>query len=173
MKRLLICLLILFTGLSETSAVLKERDLEQTLEILRMELRNILQDQRETNSERKTQNGQIISQLIETMKQSNQNALMLYSQKQNYVFDMTYACHQATEQYAEFKRSQIPFRNFLQATDTDIAKYDSLVNSLKAIPENILSKRGLNNRNACINLATNIRNTLVRYSIYSGACAAW
>ena len=160
MKRLLICLLILFTGLSETFAVLKERDLEQTLEILRMELKNILQDQRETNSERKTQNGQILNQLIETMKQSNQNALMLYSQKQNYVFDMTYACHQATEQYAEFKRSQIPFRNFLQATDTDIAKYDSLVNSLKAIPENILSKRGLNNRNACINLATNIRNTL-------------
>ena len=160
MKRLLICLLILFTGLSETFAVLKERDLEQTLEILRTELTDIRLYQKEMNSERETKNLQILSQLIDIVKQSNQNALMLYSQKQNYVFDMTYACHQATEQYAEFKRSQIPFRNFLQMTDNEIAKYDSLVNSLKAIPENILSKNGVNNRNVCINLATSIRNTL-------------
>jgi small-conductance mechanosensitive channel len=85
---------------------------------------------------------------------------MLYSQKQNYVFDMTYACHQATELYSEFKRSQVPFRNFLVTTETDIAKYDSLVNSLKVMPETVLSARGKVNRNVCLTLATNIRNTL-------------
>ena len=81
MKRLLICLLILFTGLSETFAVLKERDLEQTLEILRTELTDISLYQKDMNSERKTKNLQILSQLIDIVKQSNQNALMLYSQK--------------------------------------------------------------------------------------------
>ena len=39
MKRLLLCLLIVITALPETYAVLKERDLDQTLEVLRAELR--------------------------------------------------------------------------------------------------------------------------------------
>jgi small-conductance mechanosensitive channel len=146
--------------LCDTHAVLKERDLEKTLEILRAELTEYHRQLSGMSTERKQQNEAIFSQLMETMKQSNQNSLMLYSQKQNYVFDMTYACHQATELYSEFKRSQVPFRNFLVTTETDIAKYDSLVNSLKVMPETVLSARGKVNRNVCLTLATNIRNTL-------------
>ena len=160
MKRLLIILAILLTGLCDTYAVLKERDLEQTLEILRAELTDYHRELTDMSTERKQQNQQVLSQLMETMKQSNQNSLMLYSQNQNYVFDMTYACHQATEQYNAFKRSQIPFRNFLATNDLEIAKYDSLVNSLKAMPENMLSSRGKANRKACLGLATSIKNTL-------------
>ena len=160
MKRLLFILTILTIGLMEAQAVLKERDLEQTLEILRAELTEYHRNLSEMTAERKQRNEAIINQLVQTMKQSNQNQLMLYSQKQNYVFDLTYACHQATEQYNEFKRSQIPFKNYLATTDDEIAKYDSLIYSLKAIPENMLSKRPRVNRNVCLTLATNIRNTL-------------
>ena len=160
MKRLLIILIILITGLCDTYAVLKERDLEQTLEILRTELTAYYGELTGMSTERKQQSERIFKQLMETMKQSNQNSLMLYSQNQNYVFDMTYACHQATEQYNEFKRSQIPFRNFLATNDIEIAKYDSLVNSLKAMPESMLSARGKVNRNVCLKLATNIKKIL-------------
>ena len=114
MKRLLFILTILTIGLMEAQAVLKERDLEQTLEILRAELTEYHRNLSEMTAERKQRNEAIINQLVQTMKQSNQNQLMLYSQKQNYVFDLTYACHQATEQYNEFKRSQIPFKTFLR-----------------------------------------------------------
>ena len=161
MKRLLITLLILTTGLFETYAVLKERDLEQTLEILRIELTEYYRELSDMNAERKAHNGQILNELIDIMKQSNQNSLMLYSQKQNHIFDMTYACHQATEQYHQFKEAQIPFRQFLASTDTDIAKYDSLVNSLNQMPEQYLSKRGKANRNACLKLSTHIRDMLI------------
>ena len=160
MKRAFFILTILIVGLAESHAVLKERDLEKTLEILRTELIEYHRDLTNMTSERKQQNEQIFGQLMETMKQSGQNSLMLYSQKQNYVFDLTYACHQATEQYNEFKRSQIPFKNFLSTTDADIAKYDSLVSSLKSLSQNMLSDRGRVNRNVCLTLATNIRNTL-------------
>ena len=160
MKRLFILMAMLAAILCDTHAVLKERDLEKTLEILRAELTEYHRQLSGMSTERKQQNEAIFSQLMETMKQSNQNSLMLYSQKQNYVFDMTYACHQATELYSEFKRSQVPFRNFLVTTETDIAKYDSLVNSLKVMPETVLSERGKVNRNVCLTLATNIRNTL-------------
>ena len=160
MKKLFLILIILTVGINESQAVLKERDLEKTLEILRQELTEYHRDLTDMTSERKQQNEQIFGQLMETMKQSGQNALMLYSQKQNYVFDLTYACHQATEQYNAFRRSQLPFLDFLATTDADIAKYDSLVNSLTSMHENMLSDRGRLNRNVCLTLATNIRNTL-------------
>ena len=160
MKRLIFILTMLVLALVETQAVLKERDLEQTLEILRKELTESHHDLSTKNAERKQQNEQIFGRLMETMKQSGQNALMLYSQNQNYVFDMTYACHQATELYNEFRRSQLPFLDLLTTTDADIAKYDSLVSSLKSMHANILSDRGRVNRNVCLTLATNIRNTL-------------
>ena len=160
MKRLLFTLTLIFLGLTQAEAVLKERDLEQTLEILRVELTEYHRNLSEMTAERKKQNEAIINQLVETMKQSNQNQLMLYSQKHNYVFDLTYACHQATEQYNNFKRSQIPFKKYLATTEDEIAKYDSLIYSLKNIPENMLGERPKVNRNVCMTLATNIRNTL-------------
>jgi len=160
MKRILLILIVLFTTFGESRAVLKEANLDQTLEILRGELTNHLRDVMTLSGERKAQNEQIFNQLMETMKLSGQNALMLYSQKQNYVFDMTYACHQATEQYREFQRSQIPFQKFLTTIDTDILKYDSLVKSLHAMPQAMLSERARVNRNVCLTLATTIRNTL-------------
>ena len=141
MKRLLFTLTLIFLGLTQAEAVLKERDLEQTLEILRVELTEYHRNLSEMTAERKKQNEAIINQLVETMKQSNQNQLMLYSQKHNYVFDLTYACHQATEQYNNFKRSQIPFKKYLASTEDEIAKYDSLIYSLKNIPENMLGER--------------------------------
>ena len=161
MKRLFFILAFMGAWLLESHAVLKERDLNQTLEILRAELTDYHRNLTHMSTERKQQNEQIFGELMETMKQSGQNALMLYSQKQNYVFDMTYACHQATEQYNQFKQSQIPFRSYLESTATDIAKFDSLVNSLTAMPNNMLSDHAKVDRNVCLTLATSIRNTLI------------
>ena len=94
------------------------------------------------------------------MKQSNQNALMLYSQKQEYLFDLTYACHQATEQYQQFQRQQLPFREFINNTSGDIARYDSLINSLSTTPLNSLSEQARIDRSVCLTLATVIKRTL-------------
>ena len=160
MKRLFIILLVLTVGL-QTQAVLKERDLDQTLEILRLELTEHHHDLTSMKDGRKQRNKAIINQLIETMRRSDQNSLMLYSQKQEYVFDMTYACHQATEQYYEFKRSQTPFKRFLAKTNLEIAKYDSLHNSLTAMPDKVLSKRARVKRKACLELVENIRKILI------------
>ena len=58
----------------------------------------------------KEMNKRILTNLFSTMSRSNQNALMLYSQKPDYVFDLTYACHEATDQYQDFKKATLPFR---------------------------------------------------------------
>ena len=161
MKRLFIILAALAGFVMETGAVLKEKNLEMTLEVLRMELTNRYGELTAGAEERKSQNKEIIGQLMQTMKQANQNALMLYSQQQEFVFDLTYACHQATEQYQTFHRQQLPFRQFIDRTDGELAKYDSLTLSLQALPERMLTPKGRTDRNVCLTLATTIRNTLM------------
>jgi small-conductance mechanosensitive channel len=107
------------------------------------------------------QSDQVRQRLMETMQRSNQNSLMLYSQKLDYVFDLTYACHEATEQFHDFRRQQLPFQMFMEKTDSEIARYDSLITSLKLMPTNLLDDKGKTDRNVCMTLATNIRNSLV------------
>ena len=107
------------------------------------------------------QNEQVRQRLVETMKRSDQNSLMLYSQKLDYVFDLTYACHEATEQYYDFQRQQLPFKMFMDKTESEIARYDSLITSLKSMPITILDDKGKTDRNVCLTLASNIRNSLL------------
>ena len=141
MKRFLTIIVILLATLS-VHAVLKEKDLAQTLQILRAELNtqhNELSERSELDNKRSEQ---MRNRLIATMKRSDQNSLMLYSQKQEYVFDLTYACHEATEQYQEFQRQRIPFKQFMSKTEGEIARYDSLIGTLNSMPQRVLSPPG-------------------------------
>ena len=160
MKRFILILALLLGITIEAGAVLKEKNLEETLTILRSELTKHYHEMTSQREEREEQTQEVFRNLTQTMKQSNQNALMLYSQKQEYLFDLTYACHQATEQYQRFQRQQMPFRDYLKKTDVEIARYDSLVNSLKAMPTNMLSEEAKTDRNVCLTLATSIMRTL-------------
>ena len=155
-------LLILFALLTtlQGHAVLKEKDLPQTLQILRTELTNYHREMSILIKVNRQQNEQVRNQLIDIMKSSNQNSLMLYSQKQDYVFDLTYACHEATEQYHAFQRKQLPFKTYLEKVETDIARYDSLIGALQTMPVTMLDRQAQVDRNVCLTLATNIRNSL-------------
>ena len=110
MKRLIIVFTMILGIVIDANAVLKEKNLDSTLVILRSELTKYYQELNSQRELRKQQREAVFQSLTQTMKQSNQNALMLYSQKQEYLFDLTYACHQATEQYQQFQRQQLPFR---------------------------------------------------------------
>ena len=141
-------------------AVLKEKDLNQTLLILRTELTDYHRELSERLKMNQKQSERVRDQLISIMKRSNQNSLMLYSQKQEYVFDLTYACHEATELYQEFRRQQLPFKTFMSKSETEIARYDSLITSLQSMPQSMLDAQTKTNRSVCLALATSIRNSL-------------
>ena len=158
-KAFIIILFALLTTL-QGHAVLKEKDLPQTLQILRTELTNYHREMSMLIQANRQQNEQVRNQLIDIMKSSNQNSLMLYSQKQDYVFDLTYACHEATEQYHNFQRKQLPFKTYLSKIESDIARYDSLIGALHSMPITMLDQQAQIDRNVCLTLATNIRNSL-------------
>ncbi len=160
MKKILIILALITGVVSEAGAVLKEKNLDSTLVILRAELVKHYQELSSQRDEQREQNQEVFRNLTQTMKQSNQNALMLYSQKEEYLFDLTYACHQATEQYQRFQHQQLPFRVYINNIGEEIARYDSLINSLQAMPTNIMGTQAQKDRSVCLTLAIVIKRTL-------------
>ena len=156
---LLIIILSLLVALP-SHAVLKERDIGGSLAMLRIELTNYHNKLERQSGAQKEQRELVMKQLISTMNRSQQNAIMLYSQKSGNVFNLTYACHEATEQYKSFKESVGPFREYVNEANTEITRYDSLISDLSSMYVNALSPREKTDRNVCLTLAVNIRRTL-------------
>ncbi len=155
----LLGLLILFC--LPANAVLKERDLSQTLKILRNELTQSYFEQEQNKELAKARNIQMRQQMVSIMQRSNQNALMLYSQKTDYIFDLTYACHEATEQYNEFHRLRMPFDQVISGLNYEATRYEAMINSLKELPVMILDDKAKIDRNVCMTLATAIYNQII------------
>lgn len=141
-------------------AVLKERNIGGSLAMLRIELTNYHNKLERQSGAQKEQRELVMKQLISTMNRSQQNAIMLYSQKSGNVFNLTYACHEATEQYKSFKESVGPFREYVNEANTEITRYDSLISDLSSMYVNALSPKEKTDRNVCLTLAVNIRRTL-------------
>lgn len=144
-----------------SQAVLKEKDLNNTLSILRNELTQTHQEQKRMQIKFKNSNDKVKKNLFAILSKSNQNALMLYSQKLDYVFDLAYACHEATDQFRDFKENSLPFRSYVTKINGEVARYDSLVGSLQSMPTMTLSPKAKIDRNVCLTLAVSIRNNLL------------
>ena len=144
-----------------SNAVLKEANLDTTLYMLRTELTNYHIDLETQNQAAKAQQLAVIQELISIVKQADQNSIMLYSQRNGYIFDMTYACHEATEQFKKFKSKAVPFRQMIKKNNVEVARFDSLINYLYGMNTMFLSEEAQVNRNVDLTLAVNIRRQLV------------
>lgn len=160
-KRLFIFYLLTFLFALPSQAVLKEKDLNNTLSILRNELTQTHQEQKRMQIKFKNSSDKVKKNLFAILSKSNQNALMLYSQKLDYVFDLAYACHEATDQFRDFKENSLPFRSYVTKINGEVARYDSLVGSLQSMPTMTLSPKAKIDRNVCLTLAVSIRNNLL------------
>lgn len=159
MRKLLFILALIASALPAT-AVLKECDIASTLSVLRQELTRYHSELVHESGFLKEEQERVSKEMFTIMNNSNQNSLMLYSQKNGYIFDLTYACHEATEQYRKFQETVRPFRAFIEKNDAEIARYDSLVNVLGTMYPQALSEKARIDRNVCLTLAVNIRRTL-------------
>lgn len=159
-KRIFVSIVCLFALVFNANAVLKEQNLENTLKMLRIELTDYHSELEKLTAYMREQQEQVRTELMQTVNQSNQNSLMLYSQREGYIFDLTYACHEATEQYAKFQKNSLPFHTYLTRVNSEIARYDSLISSLSKMPVMTLSERAQIDRNVCLTYAINIRRTL-------------
>ena len=101
MKRIVLLLTIALLTFTQSQAVLKEKDLAKTLNILRLELNMNYREQQVMMQRYEQQSAVQHKQLIDYMQRCDQISLMLYSQKSDHTFDIAYACTQATKLYKE------------------------------------------------------------------------
>ena len=134
MKKKLIALGLAMCVIVPAFAVLNEKDLAQTLSVLRYELRSAYQAMEERASRMMGRGNRQHTQLVQMMQRSNELSLMLYSQKQDYTFDMTYALNEVSRQYEEFSSRKLPFDDMITRLDIDIDRYDRLIHTLKRLP---------------------------------------
>lgn len=185
----LACLLIMLCVSISAGAVLKEKNLNSTLSVLRAELETAFYEHRNSMARYKMYTEQQHKQMVALMQRSDQVALMLYSQKQDFTFDMTYACHEATEMYREFNKRSMPYNNIMKRMDAELTRYKYLIETLSMIPPSMkrmgqakqgqqppkyimdkngkqrklpfmLDGQGLHDRKACLDYATALARNL-------------
>ena len=142
MKKLLTLILCLFTALS-AGAVLKEKNLTRTLGVLRAELEKSYLSQKQSMAQYEQTSRQQHAQLVDYMQRSEQVGLMLYSQKTDFTLDVAYACQQATNLYAELHTTNLPYEQIRTRLHEEVARYDSLITSLEALPPAVGVKKSV------------------------------
>ena len=110
------------------------RNLNRTLRTLRNEL-NADYQQIDKNRERLTEDYEKQRQkMIDVMKQCDELSLMLYSQKQGFTFDVSYALQKVTEKYNEFNQDRGPFDRIVSNLNVEMERHARLIESLRRLP---------------------------------------
>ena len=110
------------------------KNLNRTLRVLRNEL-NADYQQIDKNRERLTEDYEKQRQkMIDVMKQCDELSLMLYSQKQGFTFDVSYALQKVTEKYNEFNQDRGPFDHIVSNLNVEMERHARLIESLRRLP---------------------------------------
>ena len=132
-KRLLLLTTFCFVAVS-VLAISYGHNLNQTLSVLRNEL-DADYRQIDKNRDRLTEDYEKQRQkMIDVMKQCDQLALTLYSQKQGFTFDVSYALQQVTRKYNEFNQDRGPFDRIVSNLNVEMERYARLIESLRRLP---------------------------------------
>ncbi|MDO4511807.1 MAG: mechanosensitive ion channel family protein [Bacteroidales bacterium] len=172
---LFVCAFLLATAPAE--AVLREKNLDEALVVLRGELEQAIKKQKENMARYRQHNDKQKATLRSTMDRCGEVSLMLYSQNQDYVFDLTYACNEATELYRSFQTTnQRPYNLINNRMNNEIKRYDGLIFSLKCLPPALIQVKGKKrihtadtlsvaaqaDRAACIASAVQLRDNIIK-----------
>lgn len=131
---LLLCIAALLLSAMPAGAVFKEKDLPQTLSVLKFELRNTYRELEKTALDASYTEKSQHRKLVELIENCNELSIMLFSQHQDFTFDLTYALNQVTKQYLDFNKSRTPYVDIVSGFEIDIDRYEKLVHTLKNLP---------------------------------------
>ena len=132
-KYILILLAVLAVAVPAL-AVFTGMDLNDTLANLRRELSYDYQQIAQTQDELKEYYDGQHKQMVEIAKKCNDQSLMLYSQKQDYTFDISYALEKVTQEYEDFNKNRTPYDRIVNKLNIEINRYARLIESLRRLP---------------------------------------
>ena len=134
--------------------------MQQTLGVLCEELSETHQEHKDRAKRFEKRNNEFKKSIGRDLELCNNIELMLYSQKEQNIFDLAYACGQATSLYKRVSRTR-SFKQFEQQQDEQIAQYENLIRALNNIPDYQLQNPAMRlNRDSCIYLAKAIEGDI-------------
>ena len=81
--------------------------------------------------------------MVDIMKQCNELSLKLYSQKQDFTFDLCYTLEKVTNEFNTFEKDRMPYDRIVGNLDIEIDRYARLLESLRRLPPELESIDGL------------------------------
>lgn len=72
--------------------------------------------------------------MLALIKKCNELSVMLYLQKKEYTFDLSYALQQVTDEYEDFNKKRTPYDRIVADMDLDIDRYARLLESMRRLP---------------------------------------
>ena len=133
-KKRLLALLGVFLLSLPLAAVLDERSLSGTLHSLRLELQKDYDKIFSSQARIAQQSARQHDRMVEIMQKCNELSLMLYSQKQEYTFDLAYVLDNVTDEYEDFQDKRMPYDQVLSQMDLEIERFSRLIESLRRLP---------------------------------------
>jgi small-conductance mechanosensitive channel len=109
-------------------------NLNQALSTLRKDLRQDYQQISKAQTQLSDDYEKQHERMVEIMKQCNELSLQLYSQKQDFTFDLCYALENVTDKYNEFSKDRKPFDHIVANLDIEIERYARLIETLRRLP---------------------------------------
>ena len=133
-KHLITALALTIAFVIPAFAVFNERNFAKTLSILRSELHQEYTKMENLQSRISTLNEAQHKELVDLTKRCNELALVLFSQNQDYTFDMSYALDEVTREYENYHRQRKPFDEIVERINLDIERYEYLAEALRRLP---------------------------------------
>ena len=133
-RKLLSIVVALLVMAVPAMAVFTGLGLDATLSNLRRELYH---DYRKMDSTRERMDLKYADQhrkMVDIVKKCNDLSLMLYSQKQEYTFDISYALEKVSQEFNDFNNNRTPYDRIVATLDVEINRYARLIESLRRLP---------------------------------------
>ena len=115
-------------------AVFDVNNLSATLSNLRLELQRDYHKISVTQEDLKDNYEQQHQKMVDIIKDCNELSLMLYSQKQDYTFDLSYALERVSMEFKDFSDDRMPYDRIVASLDLEIDRYARLIESLRRLP---------------------------------------
>ena len=142
-KKVLPILLALIFALPMFAANTPEEHLSYTLQELRRNLKRDYLQMAKTKDRLAENYESQHMKMVDIMKQCNELSLLLYSQKQEFTFDLCYALEKVTEEYNDFEKDRMPYDRIVGNIDIEIDRYARLLESLRRLPPELTEIDGV------------------------------
>lgn len=135
--------------------------LSVTLDQLRRNMKRDYQLMSQTRAELAKNYEEQHQQMVDIMKQCDELSLKLYSQKQEFTFDLSFTLEKVKREFKAFEKDKMPYDRIVNNLDLEVDRYARLIEALRRLPPELDTIFGIHDSLIYRN------DTLYQHHIYS------